>query len=594
MPELDEEPSIEELSKEIDRLPSGKAPVKDCIPAEVIKSGKSDLLVPLYKLLIQCWKEGSVPQDMRDANIVTLYKNKGDRCDCNNYRVISLLSIVGKLFARIVLHRLQILADWIYPESQCGFRSKRSTVDMIFSLRQLQEKCREQNQPLYLAFIDLTKAFDLVSRDGLFKMLPLIGCPPRLLSIVRSFHDGMMSTVQFDGDMSAEFGVKSGVKQGCVIAPTLFGIFFALLLKHAFKSPTDGVYLYSRSDGHLFNISRFRAKTKIRPVTIRDLLFADDAALVSHQQDGLQSLMDRFSDACDLFGLSISQNKTQVMGQATPSPPCITVNGEELEVVHQFQYLGSTTTDTLSLDVDLNKRICKVSTTLSKLTKTVWENKHLTIPTKISVYKACVISTLLYGSESWTTYSTQEQKLQVFHLRCLCRILGITWQDKVPNNDVLLRAGIPSMFTLLRQRRLRWLGHVHRMEDGRIPKDLLYGELATGARRRGRPQLRFKDVCKRDLKACNIDTKLWETLADNRNLWKLHVSQGLKSGEAAIRAKNDARRARRIACHQQDQPDPRPASAFICQGCSRDCKSRIGLYSHTRRCSSTNPQGAIP
>ena len=74
-------------------------------------------------------------------------------------------------------------------------------------------------------------------------------------------------------------------------------------------------------------------------------------------------------------------------------------------------------------------------------------NKHLTIPTKINVYKACVISTLLYGSESWTTYSTQEQKLQVFHLRCLCRILGITWQDKVQNSNVLLRVGVPSMFT---------------------------------------------------------------------------------------------------------------------------------------------------
>ena len=132
---------------------------------------------------------------------------------------------------------------------------------MIFSLCQLQEKCREQNQPLYLAFIDLTKAFDLVSRDGLFKMLPLIGCPPKLLSIVRSFHDGMMSTVQFDGNVSAEFGVKSGVKQGCILAPTLFGIFFALLLKHAFKRSTDGVYLHSRSDGCLFNILRLRAKT---------------------------------------------------------------------------------------------------------------------------------------------------------------------------------------------------------------------------------------------------------------------------------------------------------------------------------------------
>ena len=101
---------------------------------------------------------------MRDANIVTLYKNKGDRGDYNNYRGISLLNIVGKLFAKVVLMKLRVLAERIYPESQCGFRAKRATIDMIFSLRQLQEKCREQGKPLYVAFIDLTKAFDLVSR----------------------------------------------------------------------------------------------------------------------------------------------------------------------------------------------------------------------------------------------------------------------------------------------------------------------------------------------------------------------------------------------------------------------------------------------
>ena len=77
---------------------------------------------------------------MRDAKIVTLYKNKGDRSKCNNYRGISLLSIVGKAFARVVLNRLQALADRVYPESQCGFRAKRLTTDMVFSLRQLQEK----------------------------------------------------------------------------------------------------------------------------------------------------------------------------------------------------------------------------------------------------------------------------------------------------------------------------------------------------------------------------------------------------------------------------------------------------------------------
>ena len=459
MPVLDEPPLLEELSKAIDQLPSGKAAGKDSIPAEVLKSGKSSLLVPLHKRLTQCWLEGSVPQDTKDANIVTLFKNKGDRHDCNNYRGISPLSIVGKLFARIVLHRLETLAKRIYPESQRGFRSKRSTVDMIFSVRQLQEKCREQNQPLYLAFIDLTKAFDLVSRAGLFSMLPLIGCPPKLLSIVKSFHVGMRGTVQFDGDISSDFEVKSGVKQGCVLAPILFGIFFSLLLKHAFKSSTDGVYLHSRSDGHLFNISRFRAKSKTRTVNIRDLLYADDAALVSHSEDGLQRLLDRLSNSCDQFGLTTSLKKTQVMGQATPAQPLLKINGENLEVVHQFQCLGSTMTDTLSLDVEISKRMGLAFTTLSKLAKRprVWENRHLKIPTKVNVYKACVISTLLYGSESWTTYSTQERKLQAFHLRCLRRILGITWQDKVPKNEVLSRAGIPSMYTLLRQSCLRWL-----------------------------------------------------------------------------------------------------------------------------------------
>ncbi|KAI8519266.1 hypothetical protein Bbelb_025230 [Branchiostoma belcheri] len=164
--ELDAEPTMEESSKAIDSMPSWKAPGEDNIPAEVIKCGKPVLLKPLHDLLCLCWKEGKVPHSMRNSKIITLYKNKGDRSDCNSYRGISLLSIVGKVFAKVVLSRLQVLANRVYPESQCGFRAERSTTDMIFSVRQLQEKCREQQKPLYIAFINLTKAFDLVSRKG--------------------------------------------------------------------------------------------------------------------------------------------------------------------------------------------------------------------------------------------------------------------------------------------------------------------------------------------------------------------------------------------------------------------------------------------
>ena len=79
---------------------------------------------------------------MRDANIVTLYKNKGNKGDCNNYRVISLLNIVSKLFAKVVLMKLRVLAERIYPESQC--------IDMILSLRQLQEKCQESRESHFM------------------------------------------------------------------------------------------------------------------------------------------------------------------------------------------------------------------------------------------------------------------------------------------------------------------------------------------------------------------------------------------------------------------------------------------------------------
>ncbi|XP_038074903.1 uncharacterized protein LOC119742800 [Patiria miniata] len=133
MEELDKGPYEEELSKAIDRLACGKAPGADGITPDIIQLGKPTLLPYLHDLLCLCWNEEAVPQDMCDAKIVTLYKNKGDRNDCNNYRGISLLSTVGKVFTRVALIRLQLLAERVHPESQCGFRAARSTVDDLSS-----------------------------------------------------------------------------------------------------------------------------------------------------------------------------------------------------------------------------------------------------------------------------------------------------------------------------------------------------------------------------------------------------------------------------------------------------------------------------
>lgn len=586
--ELDELPTEDELSRAIDSLPDGKAPGMDGIPAEILKCSKDTLLPSLHELLCKCWTEGEVPQDMRDANIVTIYKNKGDKSDCNSYRGISLLSIVGKVFAKVALKRLQRLGETVYPESQCGFRPNRSTVDMIFSLRQMQEKCREQHQPLFIVFIDLTKAFDLVSRKGLFQILSKIGCPPQLLSIIKSFHTDMKGIIQFDGDYSEPFSIHSGVKQGCVLAPTLFGIFFSMMLKYAFGTTTEGIYLHTRSDGGLFNVSRLKALTKVRKTLIRDMLFADDAAIVAHTEKGLQTLMDKFSKASKEFGLTVSIKKTNVLVQGTDVEPKIKVDDQILDVVHNFTYLGSTISDDLSLSSEINKRIGRACSTFSKLNQRVWKNPKLVTNTKMAIYTACVLSTLLYGSESWATYAEQERKLNSFHLKNLRLIMNIRWDDYVTNDEVLERTGMQSIYALLQQRRLRWLGHVSRMSDGRIPKDLLFGELSLGARKRGRPNQRFKDVVKKDMTNCDISTQQWEETASDRSLWKQTVKEGLRISEDKRKERAKAKRQRREL--KQQNKDTVAAqtclanSKYTCSTCGRVCKSRIGLFSHSTKC----------
>ena len=145
---------------------------------------------------------------------------------------------------------------------------------MIWSVRQLQAKCKEQKVPLYIYFIDLTKAVVLVNKEWLFATLLKIGCPQSLFNIVKSFQAKTEETVKYDGNVSESLTIKSGLKQVCVLAPIIFGIFFSMLLKRAFCSSTVGVELHTRSDGRLFNHACLKTKSKVKRITVRDLLFA--------------------------------------------------------------------------------------------------------------------------------------------------------------------------------------------------------------------------------------------------------------------------------------------------------------------------------
>ena len=214
---LDEIPTMAEMARAIAGLKDAKAPGGDGIPTEVWKHGGDNLFSRLHQLITNAWEVGSVPQAWKAASIVTIYK-KGDRTDYGNYRRISLLSIAGKIFARILLNRLPThITPEVVPDAQSGFRGNRSTVDMIYCLRQLREKCSEQDRPLYIVFVDFSKAFDTVGRTG--QLLRKYGYSEKFTTTIEALHTGMMANVSVGGEVSESFSVTNGVKLGCVLTP---------------------------------------------------------------------------------------------------------------------------------------------------------------------------------------------------------------------------------------------------------------------------------------------------------------------------------------------------------------------------------------
>ena len=334
---MDEPPTMQEITKAIKQVKGGKAAGVDGIPFELWENGGLALHNKFHELLACCWERSKLPEDLRNAVFITLYKNVRKKSDCFNYKGITLLSNAQKIFARVLLNRLvPTIAKDHFPETQCGFRANRSTTDMVFVLRQLQEKCRKQNKERYVTLIDLTKAFDTVSRKGLWLIMGRLECPPKFLSMINQLHENQHGQVKLNSDLSKPFPIVNGVKQGCVLAPTLFSIFFSMMLKRAMKDLA--IYIRYRFNSSLFNLRRLQAHTKTFEQLVRDLLFADDAALVAHTERALQHLTSCFAETAQLFSFEINLKKTEVLHQLAPQEKyClshITIGETVLKTVH--------------------------------------------------------------------------------------------------------------------------------------------------------------------------------------------------------------------------------------------------------------------
>ena len=157
----------------------------------------------LLDLVKDAWERGCTPCAWRNSILVPIPK-EGDLSNCDNWRGISLLDVVGKVVARILQERLQKLAEDELPESQCGFRAGRSCTDMIFTVRQFVEKSWEHQSKAFLTFIDLKKAYDSVPSHAMWLALERLGVPEQTIQLIRSFHDGMRARVRLEGMMIEE------------------------------------------------------------------------------------------------------------------------------------------------------------------------------------------------------------------------------------------------------------------------------------------------------------------------------------------------------------------------------------------------------
>ena len=270
---------------------------------------------------------------------------------------------------------------------------------MIFAARQLQEfKCIEQYNDLYETFVDLTKAFITVSREGLWKIMGKSGYPGKFIAIVPQFHDGMTARVVDDCERTEAFPVTNGVKQGCVMPRHCSAQFF----RQCSQIPSETVSPSSTSGTGLTE------SCSTSGVKLRDFLFDDGCTLNAGDEQEMQLQIDRFSSACDNFGLKISNKKTEVMVQLAPGnqyhEPQIQVNGQTLQAVETFTYLGNTLSRNATIDAEIN-RISKESNAFfifilffistqgalrinafGKLRKNVWDRRGIKLPTKLKVY----------------------------------------------------------------------------------------------------------------------------------------------------------------------------------------------------------------
>ena len=372
-------PTLDEVCAAINKLKNGRSPGSDGITAELLKYSGLTTAQLLVKLFASIWRSGRIPAEWRDGIIVSIYKGKGARTECGSHRPITLLSVPGKVFAHVLLARLEPLMVESRRPQQSGFTAGRSTADAILALRLLSDLHREFSQPLYVAYVDLKSAFDSVDRAALWKAVRGVGAPAPLLNLIQDLYTQTNSQVRLGKHLSPSFQTKSGVRQGCVLAPALFCRAMDWIMDRAM--PNCGVTI---SGDH-----------------ISDADYADDIAAVEGDLAHITRTLESIEATSSELGLHISWTKTKVqnLGAGQPAPD-LQINGQVVDGVQSFIYLGSSISSTDCSRSEQLRRIGIAAGNMNNLER-IWRQPYHSLTTKLRMYMSLITPILLYASETW-------------------------------------------------------------------------------------------------------------------------------------------------------------------------------------------------
>nr|KAG5693360.1 hypothetical protein BaRGS_017653 [Batillaria attramentaria] len=361
----------------------------------------------------------------------------------------------------------------------------------------------EWQTPLYSTFVDFQKAFDSVDREVIWKLMSHYGFPPKFVNIIRQLYKDATCQVIHDGKLTEPFTVRTGVRQGCILSPTIF----LMVVDWVMRQATDG-----KRTGIQWTFSK----------QLEDLDFADDIALLSHKQQDAQEKLNRVAKEAEKTGLKINISKTEVMRVNHKQHDPIRLHQEDIKEVDKFVYLGSVVSKDGGTDEDIKSRTNKARHAFRTL-RPIWRSTALSLRNKIRIFNSNVKSVLLYGSETWRTTKTSSHKLQTFINRCLRNILNIRYPLVITNKDLWERTRQVPIEQEIKKRKWGWIGHTLRKSTSNVTRQSLDWN-PQGKRKVGRPKQTWRRSTDAEAKAAGTTWAELKRASQNRVRWRSVVA----------------------------------------------------------------------